>query len=206
MITNPVELLPCPFCGGTAQADNLYDNEHFGISCTQCGAEIDNDDDKTIEQAAARWNRRVGKTEEKTVKAEPSNICHVCAEMNYTEDCIVNELTEPECTVDNPEVKPTIFGAWKDERGNWCWKFDVDVETGKIIGWPSGMTARTYYKVVDGFYAKFNDKSYGPNYVPDCFSLDDEGYGDYMYLTVSEDGFIKDWDKAKFAEFVKEME
>lgn len=135
----------------------------------------------------------------------PVNICHVTAEMRYTEDCEVNGIEEPDGSDANEP--PKIFGATKDKRtGEWIWVFDVDVETGKIIDWPNGMTAKTHYKVVDGFEATFNGKTYGPDYVPDCFCLDDEGWGDYMFLTIQEDGTIKDWDRNRWAKFVKRLE
>ena len=133
------------------------------------------------------------------------NICHVTAEMRYTENCEVNGVEEPDGSdVNEP---PKIFGATKDTRtGAWLWVFDVDVETGKIIGWPKGMTANTYYKVVDGFKATFNGKTYGPDYVPNCFCLNDEGWGDYMFLTIQEDGTIKGWNRNRWEKFVKKLE
>ena len=30
-------------------------------------------------------------------------------------------------------------------------------------------------------------------YVPDLMSLDEDGYGDYMNLTINKDGFIENW-------------
>lgn len=57
MITNPFELFPCPFCGGAAQTDNLYDNDHFGIRCKQCGAEAK----KPLKQYESGYSREQGK-------------------------------------------------------------------------------------------------------------------------------------------------
>ena len=49
----------------------------------------------------------------------PVNICHVTAEMRYTEDCEVNGIEEPECGDGSTET-PKIFGATKDKRtGEW---------------------------------------------------------------------------------------
>ena len=31
------------------------------------------------------------------------------------------------------------------------------------------------------------------DYVPDLLAIDDTGYGDYIALTIDENGYIKDW-------------
>lgn len=60
------------------------------------------------------------------------------------------------------------------------------------------MTARTFYKVCDGFEYEYRGFGYGPDYVPDFMALDDRGFGDYVYLTISGDGSIRNWSKGKF--------
>lgn len=90
---------------------------------------------------------------------------------------------------DNPRIPCVEDGRWN---------ILIDIKTGHIVNWKQGVSARVYYKVVDeGIYTMYDngmekiDEYEG--YVPDLMSLDDEGWGDYMNLTINEDGFIEDW-------------
>ena len=85
------------------------------------------------------------------------------------------------------------------------WEFDItiDVNTGHIENWPSGVTAKTWYKVcdcckvlVDGFKA-YDD------YVPDFLSIYANGHGDYIFIEIDGDGIIKDWNPDKCREFIE---
>lgn len=77
------------------------------------------------------------------------------------------------------------------------WVATVDIDSGKIHGWPKGESHKAYCKVCDaGSYTLFDgdgvelskiDNDYVPNGV-----IPGE-YGDYIDLTVDGDGFIKDW-------------
>jgi Lar family restriction alleviation protein len=49
------ELLPCPFCGGEAEADGLPNYAYY--MCKECGASSKTC--TTEENARAAWNRRV---------------------------------------------------------------------------------------------------------------------------------------------------
>lgn len=78
------------------------------------------------------------------------------------------------------------------------WNILIDIKTGKVLNWKQGVDARVYYKVVDeGVYTMYDNSMRKVDeyegYVPDLMSLDDNGYGDYMNLTINEDGFIEDW-------------
>lgn len=75
----------------------------------------------------------------------------------------------------------------------------IDVENGHIENWPEGKTAsfRTV-KIVDcGHYelldAERNIIKQLDGYVPDFFSIEEEGYGDYLEFEVREDGCIDKW-------------
>ncbi len=83
----------------------------------------------------------------------------------------------------------------KYAKGFIHWK--IDLEEGRILDW-NGLAANVYYKPCDcGLYTIldvdnnviFESKSY----VPGILSIDDQGYGDYLYITVDKDGYIKDW-------------
>lgn len=76
----------------------------------------------------------------------------------------------------------------------------IDVDEGRIIDWPEDMEATIYYKPCDmGEYELLTDEEdfigyISDDYVPDCLQIDDEGYGDYVYITVEKGGRIKNWD------------
>ena len=89
-------------------------------------------------------------------------------------------------------------------RKDWCPV--IDVNEGKVLDWPEGFILKTEFKVCDqGVYVYSNydesqqivstdcDLYYVPNWLDDI----NDGYGDYMYITINGDGTIKDWDKLK---------
>lgn len=85
------------------------------------------------------------------------------------------------------------------------WSPLIDLRTGAIVNWPEGVTADIHYKVCD-------DGEYGlcdangkvvhavDGYVPSIMSPGDNGYGDYVIMTIGPDGKIADW-KVDFAGF-----
>ena len=91
------------------------------------------------------------------------------------------------------------------------WNILIDIKTGKVLNWKQGVEARIYYKVVDeGVYTMYDNSMRKVDeyegYVPDLMSLDDEGYGDYMNLTINEDGFIEDWpDNEDICSYIDEV-
>ena len=88
------------------------------------------------------------------------------------------------------------------------WQAMIDIDDGVILSWPQGTKAKFYSKVCDdGTYSildadKREIKTYS-GYVPDCLAIDDSGYGDYIIMTVDENGKIKNW-KPSFGEFQNE--
>ena len=83
----------------------------------------------------------------------------------------------------------------------------IDIDNGKVLNWPKGFCLNTNYKVCDdGEYVFFDEnmnevvnitKEYDQYYVPDFLSIEDEGYGDYVYIDIDGDGNIKHFDKMK---------
>lgn len=51
----PIELKPCPFCGGEAHYVKCSDGEAW-VRCKDCGTETAIFD--SVEEAAEAWNRR----------------------------------------------------------------------------------------------------------------------------------------------------
>ena len=96
-------------------------------------------------------------------------------------------------------MSPRMPFAVKDENGEYRWKLTIDAKTGIIKDWPSGVTAKVHYKVCDdceidlykdGEYVCNNDGFY---YCPDFLCPDDEGYGDYIIMTIDGNGQIQNW-------------
>lgn len=79
------------------------------------------------------------------------------------------------------------------------WKLTIDVDNGQITNWEKGNTAKIHYKVCDDGEYKIFDKNMIQigktihSYVPEIFAIDDDGYGDYVIMTIDENGFILDW-------------
>ena len=103
---------------------------------------------------------------------------------------------------DNPRIPCVEDGRWN---------ILIDIKTGQVINWKQGVSARVCYKVVDdGIYTMY-DNGMGKideyeGYVPDLMSLDDKGWGDYMNITINEDGFIEDWpDTEDIRQYIDEL-
>lgn len=110
--------------------------------------------------------------------------------VRYWEDAIVNGEYE------NDET-PRIPCA-KEKH----WIIDIDAATGNIENWKKGLTGSVFYKTCDENAVTLYDKEGNilceyEGYVPECFSIDDKGFGDYIMMTIDENGKIKNW---KFTE------
>lgn len=81
-------------------------------------------------------------------------------------------------------------------RDSWCPTIDLD--TGIINDWPTGTTASVHYKVCDAGIYKLLDADKNvireiDGYVPGMMSPGGSGYGDYVIMTIGEDGKIENW-------------
>ena len=79
---------------------------------------------------------------------------------------------------------------------DWC--PTIDVEPGRIEGWPGGTTASVHYKVCDdGRYALVGEDgaeiSAIEGYVPSSMSPKDNAFGDYVIMDIGPDGTIDGW-------------
>lgn len=72
----------------------------------------------------------------------------------------------------------------------------IDIDTGKILNWEVGKSAKIHYKVCDAgdYLITSNEISFRKiGYVPDFLSINSEEYGDYMIFNVDRNGFIENW-------------
>lgn len=80
------------------------------------------------------------------------------------------------------------------------WKPIIDIDTGIITNWKKGTTAKVHYKVCDCCgWDLLDDKgnillSNEDGYVPDTLCPADSGYGDYIIMSIDENGKIEDWE------------
>lgn len=105
--------------------------------------------------------------------------------VRYWEDARVNGVTDQD-----GELIPC--------RNVDTWSPLIEIDTGVIVGWPKGTTADLHYKVCDdGKYVLFDasmQKIVGiDGYVPTIMSPGENGYGDYVIMTIDGDGRIADW-------------
>lgn len=78
------------------------------------------------------------------------------------------------------------------------WSPVIEIDTGRILGWPQGVVANIHYKVCDsGVYSVLDENENvvlkREGYVPKTMSPKDVGYGDYIIMDVNSEGFIKNW-------------
>ncbi len=117
---------------------------------------------------------------------------NVYARVRYFEDGKVNgEVDDNE----NPKMPCVSFD---------CWEPRINIATGQILNWEKGVTAKTYYKVCDecriSIVAEENILYDEEDNVPDFLCPDEEGYGDYIIMSIDADGYIKNWNHDKSVE------
>lgn len=136
---------------------------------------------------------------EKTDKqafAENPDFVRLEPEPRYPEDGKINGEYD-----DNDNPKMPFMVADEKAQDGWVWKLDVNIKTGEVIGWPKDVKAEVHYKVCDCCRIKYAGKEYY-EYVPDFLEIDDEGYGDYIILTI-DDGKIVNWSEGKCRKFLQ---
>lgn len=108
------------------------------------------------------------------------------AGVRYWEDASVNGIDETEDSTSIPFRNGEV----------WCPVIDLDA--GKIADWPIGTTADVHYKVCDAGVYTLLDADHSEvvkidGYVPDILSPGGSGYGDYIIMSISEDGSVAGW-------------
>ena len=110
----------------------------------------------------------------------------------YWEDATVNGVEDT-----NGTLIPCRDGEY--------WKPLIELETGKIINWDAGTTAKVHYKSCDDnlFIALDADKKEVKkinSYVINMMCPFAEGFGDYVIMNINEDGIIENF-IADFSDF-----
>ena len=141
----------------------------------------------------------------KEISETEINVKYICADLGvrYWEDSKVDGVDDISYEEQKEGAKPRMPLAaenpdarHKDEKYRWVIK--IDIETGNLVGWPNGVTADVVYKVCDdGLYwledENGNEIHKIDSYVPMLFDFVDESFGDYITMTIKEDGHIKEW-------------
>lgn len=112
---------------------------------------------------------------------------HVSAGVRYWEDAEVNGIVD----VDGDRIPCRVGNRWCPE---------IDIETGVIKNWIKGVTANIHYKICDDGVYSFWGSEGKPvivknSYVLACLSPEEDGFGDYIIMSVNEEGLIRGWDK-----------
>lgn len=90
------------------------------------------------------------------------------------------------------------------------WEPVIEAGTGRITNWTPGVRAKIHYKVCDdGTYilkdAQGAVLAQWDGYVPKFMSPTQSHYGDYVIMTVTEDGHIEDW-QSGWTEFLRNLD
>jgi hypothetical protein len=78
------------------------------------------------------------------------------------------------------------------------WQPVIDLNSGVVVDWPSGVEADIHFKVCDdGLYYLLDENKLAiaerDGYVPDGLCHGDIGYGDYIIFKIAGDGKIEDY-------------
>ena len=125
----------------------------------------------------------------------------VKARVRYPEDSMIQEGPYDawgEDDTDQPKIPCMSYVECNKRTSSWYWCPVIDLATGRIINWKQGVRASISYKVVDGFECYITDTddkivTKYEGYVPSFMAITDEGYGDYVYLEIDENGMIENW-------------
>lgn len=122
---------------------------------------------------------------------------NVRARVRYFEDGTVNGEEDDN---ESPKMPCVNFDYWMPR---------INIITGQIINWEKGVTANIHYKVCDEcsitIVAGENVLYDEEDYVPDFLCPDEEGYGDYIIMSIDADGYINNWNRNKAVDkFLKE--
>lgn len=120
---------------------------------------------------------------------------NVVASVRFPEDASVDGVQEIAETPRMPHLLKVGSG--------YDWNITINSKSGIIEDWPQGVTAKTWYKVCDMCRIAIAGQVHYNGYVPRFLALDDEGYGEYIYLTIDGMGKVEKWDEMTVIDWVK---
>ena len=108
------------------------------------------------------------------------------------------------------DIQPAYYRS-DPKEGTKTLKLCIDLSTGKVLNWPEGINFDfNNYKLTDRgryeIYQQDGELLTGyTGYVPDCFSIDDAGYGDYLQFRILN-GRVIGWtfDQNDYDEFAED--
>lgn len=141
----------------------------------------------------------------------------VDAKVRYWEDSTVNGERDIDFYESKGEGEPKMPCAEKIKEkpreniysDHWRWRPVIDIESGRITNWTAGTEARVHYKVCDEFSCTLLDKngkkvlSY-EDYVPAFMYPQEDGWGDYIIMSIDKEGRIESWNPQHVISFVQE--
>lgn len=133
----------------------------------------------------------------KIEKEFDAKFLQVEAGVRYWEDAEVNGIEDTE-----GELIPCRVG---DD-----WQPLIELETGKILNWEIGKSAKVHYKVCDDGQYILQDAYREPiktvdGYVISDLAIGESGYGDYIIMDIDENGMIENW-RPSLRDFMEEEE
>jgi len=111
----------------------------------------------------------------------------VHAGVRYWEDAEVNRTEDEE-----GELIPCRVGE--------IWRPIINIDNGIITNWKQGTTAKIHYKVCDCCGWDLLDENGNivlqaeDGYVPSTLCPNENGYGDYIIMSIDESGKIEGWE------------
>ena len=131
--------------------------------------------------------------------------------VRYWEDSRINgirDISNP--TIDNPPTIPKVI--WDIENQEFKWVPIIDIDKGIILDWPTDIEAIIHYKVCDEFKCCVKeslDKNYSvlhyEGYVPRFMCPVEDGFGDYIIMSIDKNGKIKGWNPGLVKDFLETL-
>lgn len=135
---------------------------------------------------------------------EPSDVKYLKIDVGprYWEDSEINGVDDISWDEQSEGMQPRMpFATYNEEKAathkgeSYRWELTIDLTEGKILDWPVGLTAKIHYKICDDgtYYLMDENKNILIEkncYVPDILAYQCDGWGDYIIMTIDENGKI----------------
>lgn len=144
----------------------------------------------------------------KLLKVTAEVLCYEDGSVDGKQDISWDE----QCAGEKPRVPCVKNFQEKKRGGDYRWCLEIDADTGIILNWEKGTTAKVHYKVcdcceieyfVDGEKICDNESCKCCGYVPDLLCPLGEGWGDYMIMNIDANGHIEKWNPSELDAWVK---